>query len=286
MNAKLKHVAARPVFRWLAAIAVPVFVVMAVVCMFGLLDVNGKPDIFMTLDDGHLSRIEKSIRAALTEIEDELSFEFQKSLPNTLVVNYRTQSFMVHGQSKRGEYTEKAHETVGPGYRGFQLRLTLEEAGFINDAGVPQTSREPYWTTYLDTRLLKGTDVQVFCGLSFGRQVDQELLRQVRKVITDLGDAPYLKRKSVDTTGPAPDALPAGRESGFKPFNRLPSGWNLVQTKAFLTAEGFAFDEEPKVGNGFLQASKYIGPEDTYHYVRIEFKGGYSVHVLEFAEDS
>ncbi len=121
------------------------------------------------LDDGHLRRIEKSIRAALAEIEDELSFEYRKSLPDTLVVNYRTRTFMVHGQSKRGEYTEKAHETVGPSYRGFRLRLTLEEAGFINAAGVPQTSRQPYWTTYLDTRLLKGTDVQVFCGLSYGQ---------------------------------------------------------------------------------------------------------------------
>ena len=49
MNEKPKHVAARPIFRWLAAIAVPVFVAMAVVCMFGLLDENGKPDVFMTI---------------------------------------------------------------------------------------------------------------------------------------------------------------------------------------------------------------------------------------------
>ncbi len=117
-------------------------------------------------------------------------------------------------------------------------------------------------------------------------QVDQELLRQVRKVIADLGDAPYLKREPEEMIRPAPDAPPAGKEPEFKPFNRLPAGWNLVQTKAFLTAEGFAFDEEPKAGKGYLQASKYIGPEDTRHYVRIEFKGGYSVHVLEFAADS
>ena len=146
------------------------------------------------LDDGHLSRIEKSIRTVLAEIEDELSFEYRKSLPDTLVVNYRTRTFMIHGRSKRGEHTEKAHETVGPSYRGFQLRLTLEEAGFINAAGVPQTSRQPYWTTDLDIRLLKGTELQVYCSLSYGSQVDEALLKQVRKVITDLGDAPYLKR--------------------------------------------------------------------------------------------
>lgn len=46
MNEKSKKAAARLVFRWLASITVPVFVVMAAVCMFGILD--GHPDIFMT----------------------------------------------------------------------------------------------------------------------------------------------------------------------------------------------------------------------------------------------
>lgn len=48
MNEKPKQPAARPIFRWLAAINIPVFVVMAGVCMFGILDANGKPDVFMT----------------------------------------------------------------------------------------------------------------------------------------------------------------------------------------------------------------------------------------------
>ena len=46
MNDKQKQPAARPILRWLAAINIPVFVVMAGVCMFGILD--GKPNIFMT----------------------------------------------------------------------------------------------------------------------------------------------------------------------------------------------------------------------------------------------
>lgn len=48
MNEKPKQAAARPIFRWLAAINVPVFVVMAVVSLFGILDANGKPYVFMT----------------------------------------------------------------------------------------------------------------------------------------------------------------------------------------------------------------------------------------------
>ena len=85
--------------------------------------------------------------------------------------------------------------------------------------------------------------------------------------------------------GVAADA-PAAREPEFKPFNRLPAGWDLAQTTAFLTAEGFELNEVPKDGSGWLQASKFLNIEDTYHYARIEFKGGYSVSVLEYAEDS
>ena len=43
-----KKPAVRPIFRWVAALTIPVFVVMAVVSAFGIQDANGKPDIFST----------------------------------------------------------------------------------------------------------------------------------------------------------------------------------------------------------------------------------------------
>ena len=49
MNETPKQPPARPIFRWLAAITIPVFVVMAVVSAFGILDANGKPDLWSTL---------------------------------------------------------------------------------------------------------------------------------------------------------------------------------------------------------------------------------------------
>src|SRR5262245_5557520 len=90
-----------------------------------------------------------------------------------------------------------------------------------------------------------------------------------------LGTAAALSAGAAASAYPPPADPPAGAEPDFKPFNRLPAGWNLAQTKAFLTAEGFDFDEEPKDGNGWLQANKFIGGDNTHHYVRIEFKAGY-----------
>ena len=46
MNEAPKQPAARPVFRWLAALTCPVFVVMAIVSAFGVLDENKKPDFW------------------------------------------------------------------------------------------------------------------------------------------------------------------------------------------------------------------------------------------------
>lgn len=86
--------------------------------------------------------MEKRIRAALPEIEKGLGFEYAKSTPS-LVVNYRTRKFLVHGQSRSGEYDEEIHETVGPGYDGFQLTIHLQQAGAANAASVPQTIRKP-----------------------------------------------------------------------------------------------------------------------------------------------
>ena len=48
MSETTKQPAARPIFRCLAAITIPVFVVMAVVSALGILDPNGKPDFVST----------------------------------------------------------------------------------------------------------------------------------------------------------------------------------------------------------------------------------------------
>ena len=77
--------------------------------------------------------------------------------------------------------------------------------------------------------------------------------------------------------GPPPD------EPTFEPFNRLPPGRNLAQTRAFLLAEGFTLYEVPRAGDGCLRARKFIGGDNTEHHVAIEFKAGYSVSVLEMA---
>jgi hypothetical protein len=66
------------------------------------------------IDQKQLGRLEKIVRTSLAEIEEDLSFE--RINPSTLVVNYHTRKFMVHGQMRGGRYAEKAYERVGPTY--------------------------------------------------------------------------------------------------------------------------------------------------------------------------
>jgi hypothetical protein len=146
-------------------------------------------DVLKADDDALLHELEQTIRTALPELEQDLEFEYPTS-SRSLVVNYRTRTFMVHGQSRSGEFDEQAHETIGPGHTGFQLKLHVQDAGAVNAAVVPATIRGPYWATDLDVHLLEGTDKQVYAGLSYGSRVDEALLNRVRDALHSLGTAP------------------------------------------------------------------------------------------------
>jgi hypothetical protein len=146
------------------------------------------------LDDTPLHQVEKSIRRALPDLAKELRFEYPKS-SRSLVVYYRTRTFMVHPSlPKTGDYSEKAHEEVGPGHKGFRLKLHLQEAGTANQAAIPPRGtlriREPYWMTDLGITQLAGTGKQLYWALSCGSQVDEDVLKRLRKTLKDLGESP------------------------------------------------------------------------------------------------
>ena len=137
-----------------------------------------------------LKLLERWIRTEFKDAGEGLHFEYPDSEPNTLVVNYRTRKFLVHGQSKIGRFSDVAYETTGPSFQGFQLKLSLQESGAVNTAATPQTLSRPYWKTFLDVRPLKGTDKQVFCRLSYGSQVDQNQFALAKKIILNLDKDP------------------------------------------------------------------------------------------------
>jgi hypothetical protein len=133
-----------------------------------------------------LARVEKALRSALADLDPEPSFEYPRDT-KSLVVKHQTRKFMIHSVSMIGKYSQKVHEEDGPSYKGFMLRLHLQKAGFVNQAVVPQTIRRPYWRTDLDVTVIKGTDKQLYWGLSYGSRVDRKLLKKVKSVVNALG---------------------------------------------------------------------------------------------------
>jgi len=108
--------------------------------------------------------------------------------PAALTVSYRAQTFKIHGASMTGEFAKEAHDEIGPTFKGFVLFVDVQPKGEVNQAGTPQTLREPYWQTYLQVTPLAGSDKQLYWGLSYGSRTDTNLLAHIRGTIEGMKD--------------------------------------------------------------------------------------------------
>ena len=129
-----------------------------------------------------LVKVEQTLRTVLADVDPQPVFEYQSD-GQSLVVKYRVRKFMVHSTTKMGKHSEKAHEVDGPSYKGFLLKVDLQEAGDVNQARVPQTLRRPYWMTAIDVTPIPASDKQIFWGLSYGSRADKDLLKKVKEAL-------------------------------------------------------------------------------------------------------
>jgi hypothetical protein len=131
----------------------------------------------------------KQVAIALGPALQKLDLKADITYPSgttSLVVSYRTQLYKIHGRSMTGEISPDAHDETGPSFKGFVLRVHLQDKGEVNQACTPQTLQEPYWQTYLDVTPIGATEKQIYWALSFGSRTDTKLLAQLRKALNDL----------------------------------------------------------------------------------------------------
>ena len=151
------------------------------------------------LTAGPLCAADASVDAALEIAERALRPVLEKLDPkaevtrpdggSTLLVAHKAQMYKIHGHSMTGEISPEAYDYLGPGFKGFVLRVHVQEAGVVNQAATPQILKEPYWQTYLDVTPLAGTKKQFFWSLSYGGRADPDLLAEIRQKLGDLNDA-------------------------------------------------------------------------------------------------
>jgi hypothetical protein len=142
----------------------------------------------------------KMVASALQPVLEKLDPRPEVTWPGgsaTLLIGYKSQMYKIHARSMTGEVFTNTHDALGPSFKGFVLRVHLQNKGEVNQAATPQTLREPYWQTDLDVTPLYRTEKQVFWGLSYGVQTDTNLLAQVRQTMRRLKDSP---NKPVDPT--------------------------------------------------------------------------------------
>ncbi|MCA9259539.1 MAG: hypothetical protein KDA61_10090 [Planctomycetales bacterium] len=135
-----------------------------------------------------LRSIEERIRQSLAPWNDEISAHYENR-GQTLVMGYRTRTFSLHGASMSGQRSEKPHDTTGPSYLGFLLRIHLQEAGVVNQAMTPQTLREPYWQTYLDVWPLDSSN-QALAAFSYGSRLDAEVKQRLTNLWQTMSGRP------------------------------------------------------------------------------------------------
>jgi hypothetical protein len=130
----------------------------------------------------------------------------------SLEVSFRAQKFLVHPQAKPGQWSTNLVERVGPGATGFILWARLQPLGTVNESVMPQTLREPYWSTYMDVTAVAGITNQVYWGLSSSPWTDERVVARLMRTV-----------ESLALTGPPPPAKPSVRKNRGAPAAARPA---------------------------------------------------------------
>jgi len=126
-----------------------------------------------------LKAVAESLQPILQKLNPGAKVEYSEGA-QTLTITYLPQTFKVHSRSMNGEIALKAHDEIGPSYKGFVLMVSLQPKGLVNQAVTPQTMRYPYWATDMDVTPFGKTGKQLYWGLSYGSRTDYKLLYDIR----------------------------------------------------------------------------------------------------------
>ncbi len=146
----------------------------------------------LTADAGtnaHLKAVAEALAPAFANLDPIPTAAYPKHT-TSLVITHLPQTYKIHGRSKTGEVSTNVYDQVGPSFRGFVLRVHLQDKGVVNQAGTPQTIREPYWVMDLDVTPIASTDKQIYWALSYCGRTDTNILTKIRRGLNELSKEP------------------------------------------------------------------------------------------------
>lgn len=140
----------------------------------------------IALPDPVLVSLQAKLEKELGDLKPAPTFEIDRySGGKSLVMRYKTRDYQVYAQSKGGTLSKKLHAQEGPDEEGVLLRIHVQAKGGLNQAVVPQTYRDTYWQTHLDTYPVADPDKEIFFSLSSRGHTDQKLIERIKKVLAD-----------------------------------------------------------------------------------------------------
>ncbi|MBC8467845.1 MAG: hypothetical protein H8D56_00120 [Planctomycetes bacterium] len=94
-----------------------------------------------------------------------------------------TMVYTIHSRSKTGEVSPRTYQKEGPGFRGFMLRISLNDGKYGGAACVPQTIQGPYFPTFLDAPSTDGGKKHYQVHFSYGGRLDPKLKKAILEAI-------------------------------------------------------------------------------------------------------
>ena len=140
------------------------------------------------------------IEQELGKLDPKPTFEIPESnLRKSLVVRYKTRQYTIHPRNMTGRISEDTVQLEGPSDDGLLLRAHVQPLGEVNQACVPQTIRETYWSIDLQVYEIEKEQKQIFFALSYNSRTDPELIKKLKEIAAQIG-APYSPQDTPSVT--------------------------------------------------------------------------------------
>ncbi len=137
----------------------------------------------------------KKLAQAIRKQCPEAAIEVTK---DAFIAKHGTMMYTVHSRSKSGEIYPQTYQEEGPNFRGFMLRVALEEGAYAGAAAVLQTLQGPNYPTFIDAVSIAAGKKHYLIHFSYGSRLDPELM----KAILDTIPATKFQRSAGDRPKP------------------------------------------------------------------------------------
>lgn len=130
--------------------------------------------------DPVLISLQSKLKRELRDLLDGVRFEVpESSAGNSLLMRYQTREYQVYTRNKAGQLSRELVQREGPDDEGVLLSIHVQPKGDVNQAMVPQTIQEPYWSTFLNVYSVADSDKQIYMALASTSRTDKKLTNTI-----------------------------------------------------------------------------------------------------------